>query len=49
LRRLGSIRALLDRFLARGLPDNLPRQRTEFAIGQQISNRPARRTVQRGG
>jgi 16S rRNA (cytosine967-C5)-methyltransferase len=33
LRRLGSIRALLDGFLARGLPDNLPRIETALLVG----------------
>ena len=33
LRRLGSIRALLDGFLARGLPDNLPRIEAALLVG----------------
>ena len=33
LRRLGSIRALLDRFLARGLPENSPRIEAALLVG----------------
>ena len=41
LRRLGSIRALLDRFLARGLPENRARRRVR---SQASSASPTTRT-----